>query len=138
VIKKKTQKKLKKSSQRSSSPKNSSKQGLVPSTGFQVSFRFAQLTLSFHSDGSSYTFGTLTCEEQDPPLQNLTDVNEKSENFKECDMLAHPNLRSLKLSNNAITDINEVVSLKHLLELEAKNNQIGTADFLANPVLQYL
>lgn len=82
--------------------------------------------------------GTLTCEEQDPPLQNLTDVNEKSPNFEKTEIVNYPHLRFLKLNNNALTNIDEVKNLKYLLSIEAKNNQIETANFLGDAGLQYL
>lgn len=42
------------------------------------------------ADGSSFSWGTLTVEEKDPKVQELTDVNEKSETFKQCVLDSFP------------------------------------------------
>lgn len=77
-------------------------------------------------------WGTITCEEQDPPVQNLKDVNEKSESFGHCELVKYQYVRFLKLNTNALTSIEEVENLKYLLELSAKGNQIGDISFMAN------
>jgi|APSaa5957512535_1039671.scaffolds.fasta_scaffold126050_1 hypothetical protein len=33
-------------------------------------------------DGSSFAYSTLSCEEKDPPLVELEDINRRSETFK--------------------------------------------------------
>lgn len=43
----------------------------------------------------------------------------------------------MKLNNNALTSIDEIKNCRYLLQVEAKNNQIETANFLAES-LQYL
>ena len=68
-------------------------------------------------EGTSYSFSTITCEEKDPMIQNLTDVNEKSETFNKCEILKYPFTRVLKLNTNALTNIDEVKHLNYLLEL---------------------
>lgn len=70
-------------------------------------------------------------EEKDPKVQNLTDVNEKSETFEKCFLKDYPSIRVLKLNENAFTHINEVGHLELLLELQAKGNAIENVDFMA-------
>ena len=102
-------------------------------------------------DGSSYVYGTITCEEKDPPLQNLTDVNEKlkvdplpeveegqepppktvpNPSFGKCALADFPFTRILKLNTNGLTSIDEVAKLQYLLELQAKSNEIKAVNFL--------
>ena len=85
-------------------------------------------------------WGTITCEEKDPPIQNLRDVNEKSENFEQCELSRHEFCRVLKVNNNAITSIEEIKDLRYLLELQASNNQITDMEVFADSTetLKYL
>jgi len=47
-------------------------------------------------------------------------------------------VRVLKLSNNALTTIEEVGDLEFLLELQAKNNQITNIDFMSTSEMNHL
>jgi len=68
-------------------------------------------------DGSSFAFGNLTCEEKDPPLQELEDVNKKSELFGKCAIEKFRFVRNLKLNQNEIRSIDNITALDYLLEL---------------------
>ena len=82
-------------------------------------------------DGSSYAYSILTCEEKDPQIQSLVDVNEKIEqpveegnpirvpnpNFNVCHLEKFEFVRTLKLNTNALTNIDKITSLPYLLEL---------------------
>ena len=90
-------------------------------------------------DGSSFSFSSLTVEEKDPMIQNLTDVNEKSATYNSCALEGYPYIRVLKLNTNAITKIDEVTNLEYLLEMQAKTNQISSIEFMATKdVLNHL
>lgn len=109
---------------------------------FSFSDPFACLINSFflNIDGESMVWGTITCEEKDPPVQNIQDVNEKSLTYGQCELLKYQHARVLKLNTNALTSIEEIVSLNYLLELQAKSNQITDINFMAasNDTLLYL
>ena len=98
------------------------------------------MTFLLDIEGNSYAFSTIICEEKDPGIQNLTDVNEKSETFNKCELLSYPFTRVLKLNTNALTTIDEVKHLNNLLELQAKTNQIADINFMAEhpDFLKYL
>lgn len=51
-------------------------------------------------DGSSYAFSTLTCEEKEPPIVDLEDINRRSETFRTTPIEQYKNLRVLKLNTN--------------------------------------
>lgn len=82
----------------------------------------------------------MTCEEKDPPIQELVDVNEKSETHNECFISNYKFLRQIKLNTNALTKIDEVKQMEFLLELQAKTNQIASIAFLGESpdILKYL
>lgn len=67
-------------------------------------------------DGSSYAYGTLTCEEKDPQVQQIVDVN-KGQNNGKCYLEEYKYLRMLKLNSNAFTNIDNITALPYLLDL---------------------
>ena len=67
-------------------------------------------------DGSSYAYGTLTCEEKDPQVQQIVDVN-KGENNGKCYLEEYKYVRMLKLNTNALTNIDNITALSYLLDL---------------------
>ena len=81
-------------------------------------------------DGSSFAFGNLSVEEKDPPIQELEDVNKKSELFGKCAIEKFRFVRNLKLNQNEIRSIDHIVALDYLLELQAKTNKIESIEFM--------
>lgn len=91
-------------------------------------------------DGSSFAFSTLTCEEKEPPLVDLEDINRRSETFKSTPLEQYKNLRVLKLNINQLTSISKVESLEYLIEIQAKTNAITDVSFMTGALtnLPYL
>lgn len=91
-------------------------------------------------DGASYAFAYFACEEQDPPIQDLVDVNENSPNKGICALEKYQYLRVLNLNKNALTNIDKVKSLDYLFELAVAGNQIDSIEFMSAEMttLKYL
>jgi hypothetical protein len=67
-------------------------------------------------------------------------VNEKSEHHGTCHLEKYEHIRTLKISTNALINIDKVTCLSFLLELQAKTNQINSLNFMTQGAedLKYL
>lgn len=81
--------------------------------------------------GASYGFSTLIITDNEDKIEELVDVNEGSPTFGLCVIENFTVLRTLKINDQALTNIDRVGALPYLLELEARGNQLEGVNFLA-------
>ena len=63
-------------------------------------------------------------------MQELEDVNKRSEKFGKCAIEKFRFLRSLKLNTNELRSIDQLAALDYLLELQCRTNKIESIEFM--------